>query len=416
MMKIFEPRQALRVEDKFFPNFFFNGRSRLTPSARHIYSCLYSSKSSRPDWRPLQTDLAVATGYSVRTIQTRLKELETQGYLVIHRPTSGAMSYLTYELLVHEAMSDVEMVDRGTGTKSFPAAGETISPRLMKDIKEKKRINTPLSPLSCGRAPGVVGPLPEQRVERGESFPAGEAGTGCPMPSPSGREQIKQAARCRPSRPEPSGDFDRLWAAWPNRQAEKPARRLFNALRRRGRLPALSSLLATIQRFQAEDSAWKRNYVPRLDNWLRDERWSDEPRRTGGGQIQPCLSAEPVMRPSPVMADSTEEKNMAPMRRETILTIAAKPFCTWTKETIKTLLERADEFYAGASGTGAGGISGQPAKDYRHAPCRSFGGHGVRGAEKGRNSDSQLQAVLEILEGNERYPACSGGGFAFCPA
>ncbi len=409
-MKVFEPRQALRVEDKFFPNFFFNGRSRLTPSARHIYSCLYSSKSSRPGWRPLQTDLAVATGYSVRTVQTRLKELEAQGYIVIHRPESGAMSYLTYELLVHEAMSDMEMVESHADTKSFPAAGETISPHLMKDIKENKRINSPLSPLSCGRAAGVVGPLPEKRVERGDSSPA-----GCPTPFLSGREQVKRAARCRPSRPEPTDDFDRLWAAWPNRQAEKPARRLFNALRRRGRLPALSALLSTIQRFQAEDSAWKRNYVPRLDNWLRDERWFDEPRHSGGGQLQPSLSAEVCRRPSkPVMADSIKEKTMAPMRRETILTIAAKPFCTWTKETIKTLLERADEFYAGTSRPGAGGISGQLAKDYRHAPCRPLGSHGVRDAETERDSDPQLQAVLEILEGHEQIPACSGGGFAPC--
>ena len=55
------------------------------------------------------------------------------------------------------------------------------------------------------------------------------------------------------------------------------AERIFHSLRRAGRLPVISTLLATVERFQREDKHWRNGCPPLLTSWLRGERWHDEP-------------------------------------------------------------------------------------------------------------------------------------------
>lgn len=385
-MTIFDPRKnVLRIDEKFFPAFLCG--SRLSPGARYLYSWLYWLKCARPHWKIFLSDLAMFTGCTTRTVQTYLKNLEEQNFICLHSGQEG----IRYELIVHDLMKSMEMIFERVARRVSSPANETktfqetyeknsqghekFSRPLIKEVKELKKINSPLSPLPRGRASGVVGSSPKRHVGSGGSF----------------------------------SDFEKLWEAWPVKKSRAAAQGLFLVLFRKGTLPSLDMLLTKIRDLKERDAHWLNGYPPHLHTWLRSQGWLDEPfTRTCQPPTPPSVS--PVSAPRAGDTKTEPETRPAPMSRETILSLAAKPFCRWSRETINKMLERADEFYQGASGAGSSRISGQSSHHTRTAACGKDGRNDIRKPEKQRPLDHQLQTVLEILGKNA---GCSRLPFSF---
>lgn len=72
-------------------------------------------------------------------------------------------------------------------------------------------------------------------------------------------------------------DFERVYAAYPRKEAKGLARVAWRNLARSRCLPALSVILAAIERFKGSAN-WQREngrFVPQLSNFLKGERWDD---------------------------------------------------------------------------------------------------------------------------------------------
>lgn len=392
-MTIFDPRKnVLRIDEKFFPAFVLCG-SRLSPGARYLYSWLYWLKSARPHWKIFLSDLALFTGCTARTVQTYLKSLEEQNFIRLHSGQEG----IKYDLLIRDAMKRMEMIFERVArrvsspaheAKNFQETHEKFSPPLIKDIKELKRVNSPLSPLPRGRASGAVGSSPQRHVGSGGIL----------------------------------SDFEKLWEAWPVKKSRAAAQGLFLRLFRKGVLPSLDMMLSKIRELRERDAHWLNGYPPQLHTWLRSGGWLDEPFSRASCQPSSQPSVHPTLSPASVSplseAGDSREERPAPMKRETILALAAKPFCRWSRETVKKMLERADEFYQGASGTGTSRIPGQPSHDTRTVAGGENSRNDLRKTESRRSIDYQLQTVLEILDkdaGGTRPPLFSSGVPFFSP-
>ena len=74
-------------------------------------------------------------------------------------------------------------------------------------------------------------------------------------------------------------NFQEVWDAYPKKEGKGLARMAFIKLHQQGLLPSQDILLQTIERFIASDIWQKENgrFIPQMSNWLRGERWLDEP-------------------------------------------------------------------------------------------------------------------------------------------
>lgn len=381
-MTIFDPRKnVLRIDEKFFPAFLCG--SRLSPGARYLYSWLYWLKCARPHWKIFLSDLAMFTGCTTRTVQTYLKNLEEQNFICLHSGQEG----IRYDLLVHDLMKSMEMIfERVARRVSSPAneaktfqethekisqGHEKFSRPLIKDIKELKKINSPLSPLPRGRASGVVGSSPKRHVGSGGSF----------------------------------SDFEKLWEAWPVKKSRAAAQGLFLVLFRKGTLPSLDMLLTKIRDLKERDAHWLNGYPPQLHTWLRSQGWLDEPfTRTCQPPTPPSVS--PVSAPRAGDTQTEPETRPAPMSRETILSLAAKPFCRWSRETINKMLERADEFYQGKTqGNGENRVPGQQTANSESDGERLFSHFDFRRITENGTNSMQLPAILPLPRNTQKRTA-----------
>ncbi|MCD7984446.1 MAG: hypothetical protein LUG19_09370 [Desulfovibrio sp.] len=96
--------------------------------------------------------------------------------------------------------------------------------------------------------------------------------------------------------------FERLWTAYPRKEAKELARSAWHRLWRHGEVPALDVLLGVLDRFRASVS-WNKEhgrFVPQLVNWLRGRRWLDEvpdaPASPAGEQATTPEQAQEVQR------------------------------------------------------------------------------------------------------------------------
>ena len=72
-------------------------------------------------------------------------------------------------------------------------------------------------------------------------------------------------------------DFERVYAAYPRKEAKGLARAAWRNLARSNSLPALSVILEAIERFKGTTN-WQREngrFIPQLSNFLKGERWND---------------------------------------------------------------------------------------------------------------------------------------------
>ncbi|EHJ48799.1 hypothetical protein DFW101_2795 [Solidesulfovibrio carbinoliphilus subsp. oakridgensis] len=224
---------------------------------------------------PSQRYLSTRLGVSVRSVQNYLNHLEKFGFIAKIQERDGETN--TYRLLPHPLVQ-TELSRR----RVLPVASEKASEGTREKpalVIKKEEKNTPLPP-SVGE---VAAPLSQSpRSWKAEALAA----------------------------------FDRLWAAWPIREARIAALRWWMRLWRLGVLPPLETILRLIQENQARNPRWLRGFVPFLVTWLKERRWEDAVSPTPALTAAPAASsaaAIPEREPRPSPSIQGEDQNPKPL-------------------------------------------------------------------------------------------------------
>ena len=70
-------------------------------------------------------------------------------------------------------------------------------------------------------------------------------------------------------------DFDQFYAAFPRKQARKPAKDVWMRLRKKKILPTLAVLLSAVE-VQKRQFQWRdQQFIPLPSTWLYQQRWND---------------------------------------------------------------------------------------------------------------------------------------------
>lgn len=456
MTATFSPRKTmLRVDQKNFPAWALFDAGLDSPGLLTLYVVAWFA--AYMGWELGQTELAALGKMSLRAAQDNLKLLEQRGFLVARR--ENGRKYYDLALSPHvlseflrqgvefqavekteeaEVRSSTRVRTRGSCAPDTQnsRAGHAESAHLFKNIKEIKDMkNTPLSPLPHGLAPQTV--AGSRTAERGSGESFSPLASSVPPSEASfhpGRDRAKRAASGRPSRPgydSVDADFARLWAVWPVHQSEVPARNIFRSLARRGRLPAIQTLLDTVSRFRAEDERWQNvRFVPRLDTWLRNERWTDEP--LGAGPVPSVEAGPPLRLVAPAKSQGASTQVLA--ARDALLREReglCKPLSAMTAaelaRTSPTFRRIADKLQVqagdgqaqeGGDGgtaqkrTGQDRIFGQQTADTRPDGEGVLREDGVFRTQSGGKNQPQLSPILEILDTSASDAFSWGKGFA----
>lgn len=306
-MELSPVRYFLRVKDKYCPKFL--GLDKEVPAGpSYVYTWIYQqcAESQRDRCTVSQARLAADCKCSIRSLQAYLRLLARLGYLAIDRDEAGGPN--TYTLLLS---SRVRFFARRAG---MDAAGEAASPAASSpsassctpghtppdcaspahnlreggaqsapSLKRDQRDRTsPLSPHTSARGQG--GSIPPIR-----SSVTG-ARTGA-TPQADGWGDVSCGKKKTPFQAI-NAAFERLYAAYPRKEAREAARAAWHQLWRNGSLPAPDRLLTALDAFRASPH-WNREhgrFVPYLVNWLRGRRWLDEPAVPDTAAVSPGIS------------------------------------------------------------------------------------------------------------------------------
>jgi DNA-binding MarR family transcriptional regulator len=200
----------------FVPDFLLLEK-RLTMGARYTYAELARLCDETATCWPSQKYLADRLGVSVRSVHNYLRQLERLKFIAIEPGKDGDTN--TYTLLPHPlalAKGDEKIAEQGP---------EKAAAVIIKQ-EEKK---TPLTP------------------HRGDLV----------------------------SKAQTREDFDRMWAAWPVKEARRRALRRWLRLWRAEILPPIEKLMDILQLNLAQNPRWQRGFIPYLVTWLRERRWEE---------------------------------------------------------------------------------------------------------------------------------------------
>ena len=335
-METLIPQTFLRVADKFYPRFIDKDRE-VKLGATHLYIFLFSSCYHTGECSFSMEALADACKGSERAARTYINTLVRYGYIAVSRNRGSCNSYRL--LKSPRLMSLLRRLGYDTDIftprhRQIQPVAEAVSaaPSSKEDKREKSNIS-PLSPLPMtstrNDSPSrcVSAPAQKRACATGGVCPPEISGRGdflsCPErdEAPEGQSSSQRTMTdSRKAGTKRSADgavgtttpaflpaafvrlcFERLWNIWPIKQGKLSAERTFISLARAGRLPGIDALLGVVERNKREDSRWVRGYVPLLSNWLRGERWNDEPFQHGaacGVDASSGMQAVPLAPPA----------------------------------------------------------------------------------------------------------------------
>ena len=280
MMETLNPSAYfLRVSDKFFGEFICRDKA-VSDGPTLLYLTLFRKAYKGGVCRSSQTTLARLCKCSVRSIQHHLRALAALKYISIEQQEDGRNVYrllLSQRVLFFiaqeiSATDDDDGYDNGEEfsschAKNLRMGGENSSPVYKSD----KSSNTPLSPHTPAKANREALPSTRTRTPSRSTMPvptpqAGGWGDSCSRER-RGKSVFQQADAL----------FERFFAAYPRKEAKESARAAWHQLWRRGALPALEELTASLERFRTSAQWLKEHgrFVPFLVNWLRGQRWAD---------------------------------------------------------------------------------------------------------------------------------------------
>lgn len=276
-MKILIPKNVfLRVKDKFVPSFIDSDQA-VAASPTLLYRKLFAECYATGKCKLPQKHLAGQCKFSVRTLQYAQARLVELGYIhVEHTPGECSFYILLLSDRVKKLLSTEDLIDQ-TGKPSRPVqtppqnlqggCATPAHPSYKEDKKNKRSPLSPHSPASRETTPSARTPFPSTAPVTASQ--AGGWGDSFPRKKRQGNTSAFQTANAL---------FERLYAAYPRKEAKESARAVWHQLWRRGALPGIELLLSALERFRAS-TAWNREhgrFVPHLANWIRGRRWEDE--------------------------------------------------------------------------------------------------------------------------------------------
>lgn len=300
-MKTIIPSNFLRVKHKIFA--VYAGLDKeLKTGPTLLYLWLYFFCHDKDYCWPSQKLLAALCKTTVRSVQNHLAALVRLSHIAVEQQGTRNI----YRLLESERVrrqivnAGMELMEDENFSplklKLAESKGEKSSCSLLKELKKKEEINTPLSPLAQTRPSG-------SRHERGVCF------SRSPLAG-SGRGDSSGSGLCRKLQDE----FPRLWALWPRKQDRFGAYQEYVRLAKSGYLPPLDELVRVVKRLMGEDRSWKKGYIPNLRFWLRDRRWLDLP---FGGQesvqadVSRSVNTEAIQAQERALAEAVQRRVIA---------------------------------------------------------------------------------------------------------
>lgn len=253
------------LSGSLLPSFIL--REEVSSGAKLLYALLCKYCHDKDHCWPSHKLLAGELGCSVSSIKNWLHELVTNKLIAIRREEGRYTS--TYYLLCPAAL-DGSTPSGPDGTSGMPlsgdsqtvaTAGQSHRQTLATEISlRNKNKYSPLSPRerACGCSSSAL------------TFPR-------PRPCRGGRGDSSLA----------DSSFEQFSQRYPRKEAKELARAVWHRLWRRGLLPSLGTLLTALDRFKQSPS-WNREhgrFIPHLVNWLRGQRWLDEPHQ--GSSLPP---------------------------------------------------------------------------------------------------------------------------------
>ncbi len=276
-MNILVPKNVfLRVEDKFVPSFIDSDQAVAT-SPTLLYKKLFAECYATGKCRLPQKFLAGQCKFSVRTLQYAQVRLVELGYIHVEHTPGECSSYILLlsdrvrKLLVADDLIDPRRKSVSQiQTPPQNLRGGYAKPAHPSYKEDKREKSSPLSPHS---------PVKANR----ESVPSTRAPSRSTLPVPApqaggwGDSHSRDKRRGKSVFRKADALFERFFAAYPRKEAKEPARAAWHQLWRRGALPALEELMASLERFRTSAQWLKEHgrFVPFLVNWLRGQRWAD---------------------------------------------------------------------------------------------------------------------------------------------
>ncbi|MDR3358391.1 MAG: helix-turn-helix domain-containing protein [Desulfovibrio sp.] len=216
---------------------------KITFGAKIMYALLCDYASSDDYCWPSHPTLAKRLSCSVTSVKKYLAELVNEKLIDIRR---GQYHYSNdYYLL------------RPASLKAREAKTGHIQPKADRQQPESDRTQPKV---------GYINTLKNQKERKEPPLPPAPApGNLPPASGPVGGGGFSFQ------------DFEKLWEAYPKKDAKGFALLAWKQLRQTGQLPPLPDILAAIKRFMLTES-WQRGhgrYIPQLSNFLRGQRWLD---------------------------------------------------------------------------------------------------------------------------------------------
>lgn len=284
-METFIPRG--RLHGPILPRFVLE--RKMSAGSRILYAllCEYAGEHDRC-W-PTQKTLAERLSCGITSIKQYIRELMRERLVAVSRQERGCVYIL------------LNPRQGGAGNSCFRARGESVVSPLVADSPSSANFRSAgdsspqIQPDSGYESDSdyVTRSESGSRQNRNNIYNKNIYNSTPPFPPTSRAEDRNSSSwvsrqafpENRPSRGGGGGNFslaniafEKLYAAYPRKEAKELARAVWHRLWRRGVLPALDVLLQILGRFR-ESQGWQREhgrFVPQLVNWLKGQRWQDE--------------------------------------------------------------------------------------------------------------------------------------------
>lgn len=270
------------------PNWLMQ-RPELSSNDKIIYARLRSAGMKSDQYWASQDYLAHECGFSVDSVQRSLRNLEKFG--LISRKRNGKKMYNSYFFHIHEWMDDYKIFNKDEKsdtantriTQSDTANTRMVIPQIRGSIFKDKKENK--SKYICSNVHeenkndfistlhGVHPSAEDTHLETKIKL----CSTGVERPTSSKKLSKEETMECL------EWFQNEFWPLYPNKKKKKTATESWLKVMagecKNDRVVLKGLVLRVLGNFIAHDPSWKEQggkFIPLAENWLQDERWTDE--------------------------------------------------------------------------------------------------------------------------------------------
>lgn len=239
----------------------------LSAPAQLLYMQLLTSKSLSysgvADWRPNRIAV-LSAGRKRAEVESAAEELQHGLYIVVDEDTEEVLvrSFLRWDGLLQKPNVSKAMVTAWNKTYSMTLKGVVVH--------ELKRLHE-AHPDWRGFTVGMV----QELLRKGSVNPSELVSVGdAPLLTTNYLLPTTDNSLPAPAVRVVDSDFERAWIHWPKKTERKKS---FEQFKVKAKTRGLEELIADVIRFgKSYANTTEKRFVPSLDVWLRNERWTDE--------------------------------------------------------------------------------------------------------------------------------------------